>query len=90
LRLTPSSTVYAFTPNVTEVTITGLFGWSEDVPPNVTQATKILASRLLKRVREAPFGIAGAGMDGMPVRVSKSDPDVNLLLNPYSRSLRLA
>ena len=52
-------------------------------------ATKMLAARLLKRVWEAPLGIAGMGVDGIAVRVSRTDPDVMMLLAPFSKASRL-
>lgn len=66
------------------VRVGGQFGWTE-VPSAVKQATSILASRFLKRVREAPFGVAGFGIDGGAVRVSNFDPDVDALLSAYVR-----
>jgi hypothetical protein len=67
-----------------EVKVTGKFGWPA-VPAAITEATTILASRLVKRAREAPFGIAGFGIDGAAVRVARTDPDVAFLLEPYRR-----
>lgn len=64
------------------VRITGTFGWSA-VPSPVKQATTILASRLLRRAREAPFGVVGLGIDGAAVRISKADVDVAFLLEPF-------
>ena len=62
--------------------MTGVFGWSE-VPAPVKQATTIMATRLLRRAREAPFGVVGLGLDNAPVRIAKIDPDVAFLLNPF-------
>lgn len=61
------------------VRVAGTFGWSA-VPAVVVQATTILAARLVKRSREAPFGVAGFGIDGGAVRVASFDPDVDALL----------
>lgn len=66
------------------VRVTGRFGWPE-VPGPVKQATLMLAGRLVKLVREAPFGVAGFGMDGAAVRVAADDPNVRMLLCPYVR-----
>jgi len=71
------------------VRITGRFGWGE-IPAPIKLATKILATRLLKRVREAPFGVAGMGADGIAVRIASGDPDVAMLTAPYGRRRRLA
>lgn len=74
-----------FYPSVeSSVRVGGQFGWPA-VPSAVKQATSILASRFLKRVREAPFGVAGFGIDGGAVRVSSFDPDVDALLSAYVR-----
>jgi len=39
----------------------------------------------LKRAREAPFGIQSVGIDGVAVRISRTDPDLMFLLNSYVR-----
>ena len=66
------------------VAVTGMFGWSS-VPPTVKEATTIMATRLLKRAREAPFGVVGLGLDNVAVRISQVDPDVAFLLDPFVR-----
>lgn len=71
------------------VRVTGRFGWNS-VPDAIKTATMILATRLVKRVREAPFGVAGMGADGIAVRIATGDPDVAMLVGPYSRSRRLS
>lgn len=88
IRLTGLSDFGPFDQGVGTIRITGRYGWPE-VPDEVKMATKMLASRLLKRVREAPLGIAGMGVDGIAVRVSRSDPDVLMLLAPFSKASRL-
>lgn len=66
------------------VKITGKFGWSEPPAP-VIEATTILATRFLRRAREAPFGIITVGLDAGAARISRLDPDVRMLLDPYTR-----
>jgi hypothetical protein len=67
------------------VQVTGQFGWAQ-IPDDVTAATGILAAKLLRRSREAPFGIITAGMDvGVAMRISRTDPDVYMLLRDYTR-----
>lgn len=67
------------------VRITGQFGWSE-VPAPIQTATRILASRLFKRSREAPFGIVTVGSEATAaMRLSRTDPDVASLIAPYVR-----
>jgi hypothetical protein len=66
------------------IRVTGTFGWAT-VPDQVKQATILIANRLLKRSREAPFGVATIGADGTGVRVTRTDPDVDALLRPLSR-----
>jgi len=70
------------------VRVTAKFGWAT-APEAIKEATLMLASRLLKRVREAPFGIAGLGIDGVAVRVARDDPDVYALICPYKRAALL-
>lgn len=74
------------------VRVTGRFGWLA-VPPGVKHATSILAARLLKRAREAPFGVAALGIDagtGMmhSARVAARDPDLRFLLSGVQRGGR--
>jgi hypothetical protein len=67
------------------VSVTGTFGWPS-VPAPVKQATMILASRYLQRSRSAPFAILSFGDGGEASRITRSDPDVAMLLGPYTRS----
>lgn len=71
------------------VQITGRFGWPS-VPADVKTATKMIAHRYVKRLREAPHGVVGFGMDGAVVRMMHVDPDVEDLLMPYSRRVMVA
>lgn len=72
-----------------QVRITGVWGWPA-LPEEIVQATQIIATQLLRRVREAPFGVIGIGIDGQAVRMSKIDPQIAQLLGPYRRRLTLA
>lgn len=66
------------------VEVTARWGWTA-VPTSVKQATLLQASRLVNR-RDAPFGIAGSPDDGSLIRLlSRVDPDVAVVLNPYVR-----
>lgn len=67
------------------VEVTGKWGWAA-VPGTIKQATTILASKLLKRAREAPFGIVSIGIDvGATARIARTDPDISFLISPYVR-----
>lgn len=66
------------------VSVAGTFGWPT-VPDPVIEATTIIATKLVKRKREAPFGIVGVGIDNFAVRIARTDPDVAFLLDPYVR-----
>ncbi len=66
------------------ISVTGQFGWPS-VPQNVKEATMIMSVRLLKRAREAPFGVAAIGFDGAAVRIARVDPDVAFLLDNWVR-----
>lgn len=68
------------------VRVTGSFGWPE-VPAQVPQFVTILAARLLKRAREAPFGIVTAGgIEGVAMRLAREDPELHLLIGPLMRN----
>ena len=71
------------------VELTGKFGWPA-VPAAIEEATTLLAHRLLKRARQAPFGVSGMGIDGVVVRIMMSDPDVATLIAPFSRMALVA
>lgn len=70
------------------VRVTGKFGWAT-TPAAVEQATSILASKLLKRAREAPLGVfTVGGFDTVGVaRIARGDPDVMMLIGAYERKL---
>lgn len=63
------------------VQITARFGWPE-VPDDVREAALILSHRLFKR-KETATGVVGFDGGGITVRLSRTDPDVAELLNPY-------
>lgn len=68
------------------VELTGRFGWPS-VPDPIREATLILASKLFKRKREAPFGIfTGGGIEGVAVRLTRTDPDIPMLISNYVRT----
>lgn len=68
------------------VKVTGKFGWAA-VPPEIKTATTILAVKMLKRMREAPFGIVsfGGSDSGAAMRIARTDPDVANLIAGYVR-----
>lgn len=70
------------------VRVTGKFGWPT-VPPGVKEATLMIAARLVRRVREAPFGVVAVGMDGAAMHIARTDPDVKMLLHGLSRRVPL-
>lgn len=67
------------------VKVTGQFGWAA-VPTDIYTATEIMAAKLLRRVREAPFGIVTVGIEvGAAMRIARNDPDVAPILAAYTR-----
>lgn len=68
------------------VQVTGTFGWSA-VPDAVEQACILQAARYFKRA-DSPMGVAGFDAMGV-VRLSRIDPDIATLLEPYCR-IRMA
>lgn len=84
LRRHPAGNYWFRTTYPRSVKVTGKFGWLA-VPPTVVEATTILATRLLRRAREAPFGVVSLGMDGSATYISKNDPDVGFLLRDFMR-----
>jgi hypothetical protein len=82
LRLTRSFGRYYFPEGVNRIRVTGRFGW-EKVPSGVTGAVGIIASRLLRRTRDAPFGIIAFGSDGAALRAGDlaRDPEVTFMMS---------
>lgn len=67
------------------ISVTGRFGWPE-VPAQVEQFVSIVAGKLVKRSREAPFGIVGSGgLENMAMRLAREDPDTMLLISSLRR-----
>jgi hypothetical protein len=71
------------------VEVTGKFGWAA-VPAKVKTATKLVAARYVKRIRESPTGVVGFGLDGAVVRMMTIDPDVEDMLQPFCRRVLVA
>jgi hypothetical protein len=68
------------------VRVTGQFGWTY-IPQPIITATSILAGKLVRRIREAPFGIVTVGIDeGAAMRIARTDPDVYMLIKRFDRS----
>ena len=68
------------------VQVTGTFGWSA-IPDAVEQACILQSARYFKRA-DSPMGVAGFDAMGV-VRLSRIDPDIATLLEPYCR-IRMA
>lgn len=83
LWLTSRTGVFSCVEQAIEVT--GRFGWPE-VPAQVEQFVQIVASKLVKRTREAPFGVVNhAGLEGQAIRLAREDPDTVTLIRRLSR-----
>ena len=72
------------------VQVTAKFGWAR-VPDAIVEATAILTGRLVKRKREAPYGVVAVGglESGSGKYLPRLDPDVRSLVAPYTRKLML-
>lgn len=67
------------------ITVTGKFGWST-TPPEIRQATAILAGQLFFRPQQAVFGVVGIGFEGEGQRLPRFDPHIEALIAPFERS----
>lgn len=78
---------YSFPRAPKSVKIVGKFGYCAiaDVPKQVKEACMLYAIRLFKRIKEAPFGVAGSSEMGQSIIIPKEDPDVVLLLAGVKR-----
>lgn len=79
------SPTYAFSTDHAAVEITGRFGWPE-TPDQIHQFVTIVAARLVKRVREAPFGVTNVGLDGAAMRIAQEDPEMRTLIRKLIRN----
>lgn len=76
----------AFSVKRGAVKVTGRFGWPV-IPGQVPEFVTIAASKLLKRAREAPWGVVTAGgIEGHAIRLARQDPDLQFLLGPLMRN----
>lgn len=67
--------------------VTGRFGWPT-VPDGIKEATMILAARLMRRSREAPFGVVAPGIDAAAaMHIARVDPDIKFLTQPFDRTV---
>lgn len=91
LRLMRTVTLGLPAGQVDTVKITGTFGY-QTVPEAVKTAVSIVAQRVLRRQREAPFGIVQVGEDGVAIRAGSlaRDPEIMLLMEPYSNPAETA
>ena len=85
LRVHPSSIYRLPVGYPRSIKVTGRFGWTTP-PQAVKTACTIIATRLLRRAREAPFGVVAVGLEGEAVRISRFDPDIQFLLAPYTKT----
>jgi hypothetical protein len=85
LQLSRAASQYFFPQGTDAIKITGQYGF-ETVPAGVKNATTIIASRLLRRSREAPFGVLSVGLDGAAIRAGQiaRDPEVAFAMDPIS------
>lgn len=65
------------------VEVTGQFGWPTP-PASVIAATGIIAAQLLKRAREAPFGVVSISSE-TAAYIARNDPQVAFLLHGLGR-----
>lgn len=84
----PRSTVTLPVGYPRSVQVTGKFGWAT-VPAQIKTLTTLVASRLVKRTREAPMGIVSLGLDGATMRASQlaRDPEYLYLTDGLSRKV---
>lgn len=70
------------------VEVTGQFGWAAP-PARIKHLTTLIARRLVKRTREAPYGVIELGVEGAAVRASSyvRDPDYGFLIEGLDRSV---
>lgn len=68
-----------FNRGVQAVTVVANFGFAE-VPAEINRATTLIAEQILKRTREAPFGVLALTLDGSAIRIGRTDPHLDMML----------
>jgi hypothetical protein len=91
LRLARSVTLPLPAGQQDTVKITGTYGY-QTVPEAVKSSVSIIAHRILRRQREAPWGIVQIGEDGVAIRAGTlaRDPEIMVLMEPYSNPAETA
>ncbi len=80
-----SSPFPRYTSDRPTVQVTAKWGYKTAVPSAVAQAALILSARIFQR-RSSPLGIAaGIVNDFGPIRITRTDPDIQRLLAGYRR-----
>jgi hypothetical protein len=82
---------FSYSPYPRSLKLTGKFGWAA-APEGIRTLTSLIAARLVKRTREAPFGIVSFGLDGAVMRASQfaNDPEYQFLTSTYAKTQVLA
>lgn len=62
--------------------LVGKYGWPA-VPDGIVEANTMLATRLLRLAREAPFGVVA--FDGGAIRVARMDSNIMALIRPHMK-----
>ncbi len=75
---------YGFPTHRHGVQVSGSWGYANTVPAAIYEATLLEATRLFKR-KDAPFGVAGNSVHGQIQTITRVDPDVRELIQPYIR-----
>jgi hypothetical protein len=70
------------------VKITGTWGWPS-VPLPIKEACLLQSARLFKR-KDSIFGVVGSSELGQMMQITRLDPDVQMLVDPYRRIELLA
>ena len=90
LRLKRGASVIYLPQGKDAIRVTGTFGW-ETVPAGLKWAVQLVAVRLLRRTRDAPFGILAFGQETALARAREivGDPEVQIAMGPLTEDDRL-
>lgn len=90
LQLSRASQRFILPSGQDAIKITGTFGW-QATPSGLQTAVKMIATRLLARTREAPFGLVALGAEGAIIRARDiaTDPDIRFAMNPLTGTTSL-
>jgi hypothetical protein len=86
IRLNPTGMLKLWTTKIHAISVTGLFGYSVVVPPDVSEALLLYIVRMVRKSQQNYLEV-GTLLDSGQIMIGmKTDPDLQVLLEHYRKS----